>query len=518
MSSQIEKFVMEFFTNIKGKISWEFAPKGVPPAQMASADADKGGNVLIIEDVPRGFEDLYGKTAPYRFSFISGIENSEFVGKGSSLLAAIQQFLKGAGKTTLLKIDFDVDPMVEIDKALSLKNCEINSLVKKYKNSFFSRFTFMTTFRYLNESEQVVNEIYVHDGKIVAGDLSGYRVLEGESQAVSQERVKEDYAIAKNILKDFLVSKTNEIGEALGRKVEEEVERIQDHYSNLLGELGKEFKKTVEKINEIELALGNMGGAARGIPSKEGTDEVPSSSGREVLLTRLDRLKKILAKIEKEGAVENALKEKEFTIKDTMHKHSLNIDNKLVNTTVIYYPVFSFNLFLKGDSSVARNSVPSELGAKVPVSSGRFVEMNYDPLTRTLNKLVCESCGKDIVRLNLCAAGHISCDDCLEKCGECGKSFCGKCLKRSCLACGKLLCKDCAIMCGGCRKYVCENHMRKDCVSGDDRCVSCLRACLRCNGLANSKYFGEALDGSKICQKCLGAEKRGEVMKNIFDR
>ena len=62
-------------------------------------------------------------------------------------------------------------------------------------------------------------------------------------------------------------------------------------------------------------------------------------------------------------------------------------------------------------------------------------------------------------------------------------------------------------MCLGCGKHACANHMRKDCVSGEDRCTICLRACLRCHGLAAAKYFGEALDGSKVCLKCLGGEK-----------
>ena len=85
-----------------------------------------------------------------------------------------------------------------------------------------------------------------------------------------------------------------------------------------------------------------------------------------------------------------------------------------------------------------------------------------------------------------------------------------------CSVCGKSLCKDCAMMCLGCGKYVCKIHMRRYLVSGEERCVNCLRACLRCHGLSHPKHFGEALDGSKICQKCLGAEKRGAVIERIF--
>ena len=67
-----------------------------------------------------------------------------------------------------------------------------------------------------------------------------------------------------------------------------------------------------------------------------------------------------------------------------------------------------------------------------------------------------------------------------------------------------------------CGRYTCRDHFRKDCVSGEERCVFCLRACLRCHGMAQEKYFSEARDGSKVCQKCVGEENRNKVLKNIF--
>ena len=462
MVEVIKEFVFEFFKNLKCLVSQD-------------------GNLVVIDNVPKSFEDLVGKAAPYRLNFSGNVEGSDFAGKGSRFLAAMTKYLEGAGKATLLKIDFDVDPMGEISKMISLKNCEINNLIKKHKNSFFSRFTFMTTFRYLSEAEQAVNEVYVHKGKVVKGDLSGYTVVEGDSEQVAGNHLEEDYKVAREFLKELLQDKTSEIGEVLGNQLEDEIARVRLHYENLLSELGGDLNGAVDKTRDVELAL----------RSAEGEE-------RDVLRARLERLRKGLVKIRDDDSRTRILKEQEFTIKDAAHKHSLNIDNKLVNTTVIYYPVFSFNLFLKGNDS------------------GRYLELTYDPLTKTLDKLACETCGVGIKELNLCSAGHIACENCLEKCGECGKQFCCKCMKRSCSVCGKALCKDCSIMCVSCSKYVCQNHIRKDCVSGDDRCVNCLRACMRCHGMAQEKYFGEAMDGSKVCQKCLGAEKRGKVMERVF--
>ncbi|MCK4996893.1 hypothetical protein KAS08_01190 [Candidatus Pacearchaeota archaeon] len=461
MTEQIEDFTIKFFQNLKCKLS-------------------KVGEFLIVENVPKSFEDLLGTSPPYKINFTTPGVN-HFVGKGSLMFTTMTKYLSGTGKTTLLKIDFDVDPVKEIKSAISLENCEIDNLEKRHRNNFFSRFTFVTTFRYMNESEQIINEIYIHNGKIVNGDLSGYTVTEGESDKASSNHIKKDYKTAKEILKEILNKKTAEIGENLEKKAEEEIARINIHYDKLIRELGTDLATQLEKVKKTELSL-------RTAPQEE----------IENLRTKLDRLKKSLIKIGDDDARVRVLKEKEFTIKDAIHKHSLSVDNKLANTTIIYYPVFSFNLFLKGDSS------------------GRFIEMNYDPLTKTLNKLNCESCGKEISKINLCSAGHISCDDCLSTCNDCGKTFCKNCLKRSCSICGKSLCKSCFIVCHGCGKSICKEHLRKDCVTGDERCRNCLRACLRCHGMTQEKYFGIAIDGSKVCQKCLGEEKRKDAMDRIF--
>jgi hypothetical protein len=34
--------------------------------------------------------------------------------------------------------------------------------------------------------------------------------------------------------------------------------------------------------------------------------------------------------------------------------------------------------------------------------------------------------------------------------------------------------------------------------------------------MCEEKFFGEAMDGSKVCGKCLGVEKRGDVLERVF--
>jgi len=460
---QIKKFVIEFFRNLKCDVNLE-------------------GDVLVVENVPKGFEDLAGKVSPYRLSFVPDVENCEFVGKGSQMLASMTKYLAGAGKATLLRIDFDINPEAEVMKRVGLKNCSIDNFTKSYHNNFFSRFSFVTSFNYLNESDRIVSEIYVHNGKVVEGDLSGYTVVEGEDLKVDSEVIKRDYAVTKEKVLELVAEKQKEVAGILKEKVDSEVSRIKGHYDIQLKELGGDLNQKLEKIRELELELRTV-------------------EDKSVLHEKLSRLRKGLVKAGDDDVVRRILKEREMTIQDVMQKFSLNIDRKLVNTTVIYYPVYSFKLCLKSE---------------IKEGVDKIVEVSYDPLTKEFSGLDCETCGKKLDRVSICSGGHLSCDGCLDRCGECGEVFCLKCLQRSCKICGKKLCKGCVKMCLGCLGSVCATHMRMDCVTGEERCVSCLRACLRCHGMSEEEYFGEALDGSKVCLKCLGAERREEVLGKGF--
>jgi len=458
MEDKFRDFVLDFFGEL-------------------GCDVNLDDGVYVVSGVPRTFSDIVGYSGDYRICFDKKREDAEFVVQSSRIGVAIKKFLDSSGKTTILKIDFDCDPLVEIKKRIKLKNCEVDNVSRKYRDNFFSRFSFITTFRYLNEKEQVLNEVYVHDGEIVNGDLSGYDVIEGEKKQVESEFLKRDLEVAREYLKGLVVEKTEELSVIVSGRLEEEVARVNEYYDRQLGELSNDLKKQINRIKSLEL-------------------EMRSSEGekRDQLRGKVERLRRGLLKMADDDVKEKIEKEQGFTLKDTEQKFSLDISSRVLNVTVICYPVFLFNLYLKNKDSK------------------KFVELAYDPLIHDFLNLRCSSCGKKISEILLCGGGHIVCDDCLGRCGECGLEFCKKCISRSCSSCGKELCRDCLKVCFGCSKSICSTHMRQDCVTGDDRCVLCMRACSRCHGVAQEKNFSESKDGSKVCLKCLGEEKRKGIL------
>lgn len=480
-----------FFESLGSRVSWD-------------------GDKLIVENVPGKFEEYFGRVSPYEFVFDKRVKG-EFAGKGSEVLEKILKFLKRGGKTSILRIDFsqrddskgpaDVDIIME---KLRLKNCEVESVGRRFKNNFFTRFSFVVNFNYLNESERVVEEVFVYDGEVIDGNLEGYDVVDGEKLDIDKGKVKADYEVALKGLGERVREVQERIAGELKEKMDEEVGRIRDYYEVQLREFGGDLSDKLSRVKELELEI-------RGAGEEE----------KEVLLRRLEKLRSGLVKVGDDDAVERVEREREATIDDAKQKFSLGVDRKLVNTTVVYYPVFVFKIYLREGSLTAMGSTSSNTNvpSEDPRRAGkRLIEICYDPLTGEMDGLDCESCGKSLDGVNVCANGHLSCSECMGVCGECGGKFCRKCLERSCSVCGRKLCKNCLRVCRGCGRYTCATHMRKDCVSGDERCTICLRACLRCNGVSQEKFFGEARDGSKVCGKCLGKERRSGIIDKVFDR
>ena len=453
-SDNIRKFVEGFFRNLK-------------------CDVRSEGVVLVVENPPGDFEKFSGKKGPYYFIFEQNNacpinDKFELVSKGSYLLKTMTQYLDNRGQTTLLRLNFETSEQ-EVKDYLKLKNCSVFSINKRVTNKDFLRFTFLTTFQYLNEKEQVMNSIFVRDGKVVDFDLDKFGVGEGKKQELPDLDVKEGYVLAKDKLKQLLEVKIGEIGEELDGKLLKEVERIKHHYVNQIREVDQEREKLEKQISDLE--AGDTNGDLKNIP------------------VRINKLREQIDELKKSEKKEKLEKEMQFFIDDETHKHGLNIDNKLMNTTVIYYPVFDFSIFLKNNET------------------GRQLDLVYEPLDKKITSVFCDSCKNKIDEIILCSSGHIVCAGCSSKCGSCGKDTCRDCLVRSCGMCGVSLCKKCSSRCLKCGRYLCRNHVKKDPVTRGDFCSNCLKTCPFC-GKSNERVRACNLCGAGIsCENCAISNK-----------
>jgi hypothetical protein len=454
--SQLPPFIEKFFQNL-------------------GADIILQGDYLIVSNVPGDFEKFYGKKSPYKFVFKEEHQtgDSDLIEKGSYALKTISSYLENSGQITLLKIKFENAGEEDIKKRINTPNCRIKKFLPKKRFNFFFRFTFHTTYQYLNESEKVINDIHIYNGEPIEGDLSHYYLEEGTKEEIKVPDMKESYFISKDELKKVILPKTEQVARDLNLRLEKEIRRIEEHFMQEEKETKEKIEKATDRLHEFEL----IGDA-------------------EKIYKQIDLIRSLKQKTN----FEELELDKSRAIQLEKQKHMLNINNKLFNTTLIYYPLNVFDVTLASPHKE------------------RVIEISFDPLTEKLTPLFCETCEKETNDLHLCATGHISCKHCSLNCESCGKTFCKKCLNHKCELCGKYICRDCYTRCFRCGKIMCKSHTKEDKVSKRIYCNHCLRRCERCSSLKEPYSFRTSnRTGAEICEDCFRSEMQGEVLDGVFD-
>ncbi|PIN93824.1 hypothetical protein COU54_01515 [Candidatus Pacearchaeota archaeon CG10_big_fil_rev_8_21_14_0_10_31_24] len=458
--TQIKNFSESFFKSLKCNLTWN-------------------EECLVIEKIPKDFEEFYGKPGPYRLVFSENHKNQgELLNPGSFLLKTMSSYLETLGQTTLVKINFDRDYKSEFQKYLKLKNTELYNIVKKTENRIIHRFTFLTNLQYLNEKEQLMNTIYIREGKIIFFNLDKYSHSEGKKEDIPSKDIKKDYLMAKEELKNLLKKRIEETSSVLKSKLEKEKARIQEYCSKQINEIEMVVKRQQDQITNLEKQLSQ--------PDKD----------EELIKLKIQKLQENISQIQNPERINKIKKEEEFFLNDEVHKHSLNINNKLMNTTIIYHPIFTFELYLKNKYT------------------GRQISITYDPLEDSITNVNCESCKRAITEILICSSGHISCSNCYELCKGCNEGMCINCKKKSCDSCGRALCKKCMIQCTSCRKLVCKNHIRQDYFSEKDHCMSCLKKCSSCHRYTTNSHTKITNSEEILCKNCYGQKSINEILEN----
>ncbi len=453
MDEQIKTFSENFFKNLNCEIEWK-------------------DNALFVRNVPGEFEKLSGKEGPYILVFDSevDIDGAEVMTAGSYLLKIMNKYLESVCQTSLLKINFDIDAKKEIEDRFSLMNCDILKVDVREKFEFFTRFTFRTVFQHLNEREQEMHTIFVKDGEIVDFYLTSYDTSEGSEDDIPSEEVKKDYVVAKGRLKSLLDHKTKSVSEGLQGFLKKEVDRIEGHYSAGIKEIEDKLEGSRVKIEELK--AGKFDGKVQ---------------------ERIIRLREGIKEIEDSGELEKLKKEEKFFLNDEIQKHSLNIKNKLMNTTVIYYPIFHYSVLLS-----------SGVGKKV-------VELEYNPMKREFGSVNCDNCFSKLDEFIVCSSGHLTCRECGDRCGSCEEVYCKKCNVVECALCGRIICPKCTVRCFGCRKSFCKDHVRE--VGGRMFCINCIKKCKGCGREVEPSGLRDGL-----CEGCYVRGVSAKVVDDIFGK
>lgn len=189
---------------------------------------------------------------------------------------------------------------------------------------------------------------------------------------LSGKSLKKVYRKACNIVENEILEETVDFKKSLNRRLGRDLKRIDEYYNKLLTELKKRRN--------------------RGKTIKMSPEEYKS----------------------KQRAINLEMQSKRM---DLLNKYETNIDVRLVNAAIIFIPC------VVGEVEVLQRKKKITLG--IP----------WNPITKSLEGLVCEGCLSETFNIYFCPEMHLLCENCHTSCLTCGRKYCRICHGDS-LPCG----------------------------------------------------------------------------------
>src|SRR3989344_2510885 len=255
--------------------------------------------------------------------------------------------------------------------------------------------------------------LYVDDGSVVDPDLSKFTTTNLNKKDIEITELRDYYSIAKDNIKESINVRTSKIAEVLEKSLSKEVSRIDIYYE--------------QQVKEIDVQIA----------------KISSSSSKLKDPAELEKLKTQFSN------------EKELFIQNEQKKHTLKLNTKLINTTIIDYPVYSLEIFFKSGNVT------------------RLVIVNFDPLKNSIELPLCDLCKNPLKEIILCNGSHLVCRNCGAKCQDCNSISCELCLKNLCSVTKRKICKQCGRTCVRCKAFKNKRFMVSDSLGRSFVCKEC---------------------------------------------
>lgn len=387
------------------------------------AEIDSSPNMMVVKNIPPKFEKFYGKKGPYKIVYDKSVSNDseELLTPESYLLKAMRGYLDNKGSSTLVKLKVNDNIEDILKENLELPNSKIIKVNLSHKLKNLTKFTFQTNYSYLNQEEKIVNELILNNGLIADIDLSKFSFTELKPRELPQESIKQSYELAKIKLKELIFPKTQEIASELDSQIDDELKRINEHFEQQVKEIDDKLRKLKERLIKKD----------------------PNSPIPEEEINSYESKKKEFER------------ERDFSIQNENKKYALKISTKLLNTTIIMYPLYDLEVFLKSQNKTKLIIIP------------------FNPLNKELLFPNCERCLQQIKELILCNGSHIVCRECATRCEDCNEISCEICLSKKCAQTDRKICRECGLTCYKCKSFKHKRFMNKDNLTNKPICKEC---------------------------------------------
>ncbi len=393
---QLRQFSIQFFRELGAKVS-------------------ESTDYLEVSEVPPKFQKFYGKNEPYRIVFDKNFSSTgELVAPESYMLKMMKAYLDNSGDAVLTSLNYKLNVDSFIKEQFKLHNCSIVKATAESSHNFMFKFTFQTTYKYLNEEEKLINEVFVDEGAIVNPDLSRFSVSNTNKKDIEITELRDYYSIAKEHIKSSINARTNKIASELDSSLSNEIARINSYHE--------------QQVKEIDEQIARIKSGA--LKSKD--------------------------PVELERQKIQFVTERDLFIQNEQKKHALRLNTKLITTTIIDYPIYSIESFFKSNAGVTR-----------------LVVVKFDPLKNKIDLPTCDLCKNSLNEIILCNGNHLVCRNCGARCEDCSEISCETCLRHQCAVTKRRICKQCGRVCVKCKQFKNKRFMDADAGGRSFVCKNC---------------------------------------------
>lgn len=324
---------------MKNTINTEYNAKEFLLEFFKECNVKNENEILTVNEVPLEFENFIGKKAPYKFVFDiethNKVKDSELIMQGSYFMLGIRDYLSNKGQASILKIN--IQPNV---------NEFNNKLLKKYKileinaesNNYLYRFSFLSTYQYLNDKKQSNSTIFAKGKEVLDLDLNKFKIIKNNTDNINSLDPLESYETAKSVLNKKVKEDIKPIKLILREKLGKELFRVKDHYFKQIKEKDEEVESCAEKIRLLQSKL----------------KHTSYERDRSILKRLIHEAEERLEILKKKSYRERLKAEENFHINDEIEKHVLSIKNSLINITVFSYPVFSLKVSSNSNNKIIK--------------------------------------------------------------------------------------------------------------------------------------------------------------------
>ena len=343
--------------------------------------------------------------ARLRFSYDETADEAIYASYDSDFFNSMAKLVTDKGKLSITRYNSSTPSAEKLSRTISEKIKFNNATFRLDKTEEKNISYLLCYFKYLalsDERQEGVMPILINEQNLSTAsfkyDITGLNEATEELKDIERCEIRKVFQSAYSACTCMVKEKLKDFINSLEKRLNRDVRRVYEYYETLKDETKKTIKKKVltgESNNmKTPKEIEQLSSESDNLIKKQMQDRTARGDGIGKLLSKLDAIEA----------------EREWKVKDLIAKYALNIRIEPVSAI-----------------RIETQSILSWINIKRRLSS-RLFPVCFNPVTRQIDALPCESCFTPQKSYYICDDKlHIICADCFTVCNNCKKQYCKAC-------------------------------------------------------------------------------------------